>query len=63
MLTEYSRIPPLWGAECGLLATMSAKVDYLFTHNRVHFIDDPSAASKANLKLEHRGMRCIGCGD
>ena len=56
MLTEYSRIPPLWGAECGLLATMSAKVDYLFTHNRVHFIDDPGAASKANLRSEHRGM-------
>ncbi len=34
-----------------LLAAMNAKVDYLVTHNRVHFIDDPGVAVKANLRI------------
>lgn len=34
-----------------LLAAMKAKVDYLVTHNRVHFIDDPGVAVKANLRI------------
>ena len=34
-----------------LLAAMKANVDYLVTHNRVHFIDDPDVAAKANLRI------------
>jgi hypothetical protein len=34
-----------------LLAAMKAKVDYLVTHNRVHFIDDPEVAIKAKLRI------------
>jgi predicted nucleic acid-binding protein len=34
-----------------LLSAMKAKVDYLVTHNRVHFIDDPGVAVKANLRI------------
>jgi hypothetical protein len=34
-----------------LLAAMKANVDYLVTHNRVHFMDDPDVAVKANLRI------------
>jgi predicted nucleic acid-binding protein len=34
-----------------LLAAMKAEVDYLVTHNRVHFIDDPDVAVKAGLRI------------
>ena len=34
-----------------LLAAMKANVDYLVTHNRLHFIDDPDVAVKANLRI------------
>lgn len=34
-----------------LLAGMKARVDYLVTHNRVHFMDDPSVAEKTGLRI------------
>lgn len=34
-----------------LLAAMRAKVDYLVTLNRKHFIDDPDVAVKAGLRI------------
>ena len=34
-----------------LLAAMKAKVDYLATHNRKHFLDDPKVAEEAGLKI------------
>jgi hypothetical protein len=34
-----------------LLAAMQAKVDYLATHNRRHFLDDPKAAERSGLKI------------
>lgn len=34
-----------------LLSAMKANVDYLVTNNRVHFIDDPDVAIKANLRI------------
>ena len=34
-----------------LLAAMKAKVDYLATHNRRHFLDDPKAAERSGLKI------------
>jgi predicted nucleic acid-binding protein len=34
-----------------LLAAMKAKVDYLATHNRRHFLDDPKVAEKSGLKI------------
>jgi predicted nucleic acid-binding protein len=34
-----------------LLSAMEAKVDYLVTHNRAHFIDDPGVAIKAKLRI------------
>ena len=34
-----------------LLASMKAKVDYLATHNRKHFLDDPTVAEKSGLKI------------
>ena len=34
-----------------LLAAMKAKVDYLVTHNRLHFIDDPGVAMKTYLRI------------
>jgi hypothetical protein len=34
-----------------LLAAMRAEVDYLVTHNRLHFIDDPEVAVKTNLRI------------
>ena len=34
-----------------LLAVMKANADYLVTHNRLHFMDDPDVALKANLRI------------
>ena len=34
-----------------LLAAMKAKVDYLATHNRKHFLDDPKVAERAGIKI------------
>jgi len=34
-----------------LMAAMKTKVDYLVTHNRLHFINDPAVAVKANLRI------------
>jgi len=34
-----------------LLAAMKAKVDYLATHNRKHFLDDPKVAEKSGLEI------------
>jgi predicted nucleic acid-binding protein len=34
-----------------LLAAMKAKVDYLATHNRRHFLDDPNVAERAGIKI------------
>jgi predicted nucleic acid-binding protein len=34
-----------------LLAAMKAKVDYLATHNRKHFLDDLTVAEKSGLKI------------
>lgn len=34
-----------------LLSAMRAHVDYLATHNRKHFLNDPNVAEKAGLKI------------
>ena len=34
-----------------LLAAMKAKVDYLVTHNRKHFLDDPKVAERSGLRI------------
>jgi predicted nucleic acid-binding protein len=34
-----------------LLAAMKAHVDYLATHNRKHFLDDPKVSEKAGIKI------------
>ena len=34
-----------------LLAAMKAHVDYLATHNRKHFLDDPKVAEKSGIKI------------
>lgn len=34
-----------------LLAAMKAKVDYLATHNRKHFLDDPEVTEKSGLNI------------
>jgi predicted nucleic acid-binding protein len=34
-----------------LLAAMKARVDFLATHNRRHFLDDPTVAEKTGLKI------------
>jgi hypothetical protein len=34
-----------------LLAAMKAKVDYLATHDRKHFLDDPKVAERSGLKI------------
>lgn len=34
-----------------LLAAMKAKVDYLATHNRKHFLEDPQVAERSRLKI------------
>jgi predicted nucleic acid-binding protein len=34
-----------------LIAAMKAKVDYLATHNRKHFLDDPEVAKRSGLRI------------
>jgi predicted nucleic acid-binding protein len=34
-----------------LLAAMKARVDYLATHNRKHFIDDPNVSERSGLRI------------
>ena len=34
-----------------LLAAMKAHVDYLATHNRKHFIDDPKVAERSGIRI------------
>jgi predicted nucleic acid-binding protein len=34
-----------------LLAAMKAKVDYLATHNRKHFLDDPNVSERSGLRI------------
>jgi len=34
-----------------LLAAMKAHVDYLATHNRKHFLDDPKVAERSGIKI------------
>jgi predicted nucleic acid-binding protein len=34
-----------------LLAAIKAKVDYLATHDRKHFLDDPTVAERAGIKI------------
>jgi predicted nucleic acid-binding protein len=34
-----------------LIAAMKAKVDYLVTHNRRHFLDDPKVAELSGLRI------------
>jgi predicted nucleic acid-binding protein len=34
-----------------LVAAMKAKVDYLATHNRKHFLDDPKVAERSGLRI------------
>jgi hypothetical protein len=34
-----------------LLAAMKARVDYLATHNRKHFLDDPRVSERSGLKI------------
>jgi predicted nucleic acid-binding protein len=34
-----------------LLSAMKAKVNYLATHNRRHFLDDPTVAEKSGLRI------------
>jgi len=34
-----------------LLAAMKAKVDYLATHNRKHFLEDPKVAERSGLRI------------
>ena len=34
-----------------LLSAMKAKVDYLATYNRKHFLDDPTVAEKSGLRI------------
>ena len=34
-----------------LLAAMKAHVEYLATHNRKHFLDDPKVAEKSGIKI------------
>jgi predicted nucleic acid-binding protein len=34
-----------------LLAAMQARVDYLVSHNRKHFLDDPNVAEKSGLRI------------
>ncbi len=34
-----------------LLAAMQANVDYLATHNRRHFLDDPKVAERAGIRI------------
>ncbi len=38
-----------------LLAAMKAKVDYLATHKRKHFLDDPKVAERSGLRIDSPG--------
>lgn len=38
-----------------LLAAMKAKVDFLVTHNRRHFLDDPKVAENSGLRIGSPG--------
>jgi hypothetical protein len=38
-------------ADVILLAAMKAKVDYLVTFNRVHFMDDPEISVRSGLRI------------
>ena len=38
-----------------LIAAMKAKVDYLVTHNRRNFLDDPKAAERSGLRIGNPG--------
>ena len=38
-----------------LLAAMKAKVDYLATHNRRHFLDDPDVSERSGIKIGNPG--------
>lgn len=38
-----------------LVAAMKAKVDYLATHNRKHFLDDPKVAERSGLRIGRPG--------
>ncbi len=38
-----------------LLAAMKAKVDYLATHKRKHFLDDPKVAERSGLRIGSPG--------
>lgn len=38
-----------------LIAAMKAKVDYLATHNRKHFLDDPEVAERSGLRISTPG--------
>jgi hypothetical protein len=38
-----------------LLAAIKEKVDYLATHNRKHFLDDPKVAEQAGFKIGSPG--------
>jgi predicted nucleic acid-binding protein len=38
-----------------LLAAMKANVDYLVTHNRKHFLDDPVVAERSGLRIGSPG--------
>ena len=44
LMTDVEDVPVL-------LAAMKARVDYLATHNRRHFLDDPKVAEKSGLRL------------
>ncbi len=34
-----------------LAAAMKASIDYLVTHNRKHFLDDPNVAERSGLRI------------
>ncbi|HKJ28510.1 MAG TPA: PIN domain-containing protein [Anaerolineales bacterium] len=42
-----------------ILAAMGANVDFLVTHNRIHFIDDPEVAVRSSLKIGTPGDALI----
>jgi predicted nucleic acid-binding protein len=44
LMTDAEDIPVL-------LAAMKARVDYLATHNRKHFLDDPTVVEKSGLRI------------
>ena len=46
-----------------LLAAMKAKVDYLATHNRKHFLDDPKVSERSGLRIGTPGDVLAWLGD